>query len=70
MPVDVGWELLWKSMNITEEKGVQNLWDIGMDIVCRCGGLPLAIKLVARVLASKDQTQNEWKTILGKHACP
>ncbi|XP_062194585.1 putative disease resistance protein RGA1 isoform X2 [Phragmites australis] len=68
LSVDVGWELLWKSMNINEEKGVQNLRDIGIEIVQKCGGLPLAIKLIARVLASKDQTENEWKKILRKDA--
>jgi hypothetical protein len=68
MSVDVGWELLWKSMNINEEKEVQNLRDIGTEIVQKCGGLPLGIKLIARVLASKDQKENEWKKILRKDA--
>ncbi|TKW26770.1 hypothetical protein SEVIR_3G212600v4 [Setaria viridis] len=66
MSVDVGWELLWKSMDINEEKEVEHLRDLGIDIVRRCGCLPLAIKVVARVLASKDQTENEWKNILRK----
>ncbi|CAO2142754.1 unnamed protein product [Urochloa humidicola] len=68
MSVDVGWELLWKSMDINEEKEVENLRDLGRDIVRRCGCLPLAIKIVARVLARKDQTENEWKNILRKDA--
>ncbi|WVZ49740.1 hypothetical protein U9M48_001070 [Paspalum notatum var. saurae] len=68
MSVDVGWELLWKSMGINEEKEVQHLQGLGKDIVSRCGGLPLAIKVIARVLVSKDQTENEWKKILGKDA--
>ncbi|KAF8665895.1 hypothetical protein HU200_053978 [Digitaria exilis] len=66
MSVDVGWELLWKSMGINEETDVQNLLKLGMDIVRRCGGLPLAIKVIAKVLASRDKTENEWKKILGK----
>jgi hypothetical protein len=68
MSLDVGWELLWKSMGIKEEKEVQNLHDLGIDIVRRCGGLPLAIKVIARVLATKDQTENDWKKILVKDA--
>jgi len=68
MSLDIGWELLWKSMGIKEEKEVQNLHDLGIDIVRRCGGLPLAIKVIARVLASKDQIENEWKKILVKDA--
>nr|ABA95318.1 NB-ARC domain containing protein, expressed [Oryza sativa Japonica Group] len=63
----VGWELLWKSMNIQDEKEVQNLRDIGIEIVQKCGGLPLAIKVTARVLASKDKTENKWKRILAKN---
>uniref|UniRef100_K3ZP44 NB-ARC domain-containing protein n=1 Tax=Setaria italica TaxID=4555 RepID=K3ZP44_SETIT len=58
MSVDVGCELLWKSMDINEENVVENL----------CGCLPLGIKVIARVLASKDQTENEWKKILRKDA--
>jgi len=66
MSLDVGWELLWRSMGIKEEKEVQNLHDLGIDIVRRCGGLPLAIKVIARVLASKDHNEKEWKKILEK----
>ncbi|PUZ68550.1 hypothetical protein GQ55_2G037500 [Panicum hallii var. hallii] len=68
MSVDVGWELLWKSMGINQEKEVQNLRDLGIDIVRRCGCLPLAIKVVARVLARKEQTENEWNKFSRKDA--
>ena len=68
MPVEVGWELLWKSMNIEEEKEVQNLRNMGIEIVRKCGHLPLAIKVTASALASRDLTENEWKKYLGKYA--
>uniref|UniRef100_A0ACD5YQL4 Uncharacterized protein n=1 Tax=Avena sativa TaxID=4498 RepID=A0ACD5YQL4_AVESA len=68
MPLEVGWELLWKSMNISEENELQSLRNIGIEIVRKCGCLPLAIKVTASVLASKDQTENEWKKILRKNA--
>jgi len=68
MSVDVGWELLWKSMGINQEKEVQNLRDLGIHIVRRCGCLPLAIKVVARVLASKEQTEKEWNKFSRKDA--
>ena len=68
MSVEVGWELLWKSMNIEEEKEVQNLRNIGIEIVRKCGHLPLAIKVTASALASRDLTENEWKKYLGKYA--
>lgn len=68
MSADVGWELLWRSMNIKEEKHVQNLKDIGIEIVCKCGGLPLGIRVVAKVLATHDQTENEWRKMLENSA--
>ncbi|XP_020153999.1 putative disease resistance protein RGA4 [Aegilops tauschii subsp. strangulata] len=68
MSVEVGWELLWKSMNIEEEKEVQNLRNTGIEIVRKCGHLPLAIKVTASALASRDLTENEWKKYLGKYA--
>ncbi|XP_025826708.1 putative disease resistance protein RGA3 isoform X2 [Panicum hallii] len=68
MLVDVGWELLWKSMGINHEKEMQNLRDLRIDIVRRCGCLPLAIKVVARVLARKEQTENEWNKFSRKDA--
>ncbi|KAI5004688.1 hypothetical protein ZWY2020_031931 [Hordeum vulgare] len=68
MSAEVGWELLWKSMNIEEEKEVQNLRNTGIEIVRKCGHLPLAIKVTASALASKDLTENEWEKYLGKYA--
>uniref|UniRef100_A0ACD6A0H3 Uncharacterized protein n=1 Tax=Avena sativa TaxID=4498 RepID=A0ACD6A0H3_AVESA len=70
MSVEVAWELLWRSMNIGEEKEVQNLKGIGTEIVRKCGCLPLAIKVTATVLASRDQTENEWNKIFSKINCP
>uniref|UniRef100_A0A8I6XJU2 Uncharacterized protein n=1 Tax=Hordeum vulgare subsp. vulgare TaxID=112509 RepID=A0A8I6XJU2_HORVV len=68
MSAEVGWELLWKSMNIEEEKEVQYLRSTGIEIVHKCGHLPLAIKVTASALASRDLTENEWKNYLGKYA--
>ncbi|XBI61907.1 hypothetical protein VPH35_042644 [Triticum aestivum] len=67
MSVEVGWELLWKSMNIDEEKEVQNLRNTGIEIVRKCGCLPLAIKVTASALASRDLTENEWRKYLIKY---
>ncbi|KAM3197651.1 hypothetical protein ACQJBY_072988 [Aegilops geniculata] len=68
MSVEVGWELLWKSMNIAEETEVHNLRNTGMEIVDKCGRLPLAIKVTASALASRDLTENEWRKFLGKYS--
>ncbi|EMS64019.1 Disease resistance RPP13-like protein 4 [Triticum urartu] len=66
MSVEVGWELLWKSMNIKEEKEVRNLRKTGIEIVHKCGRLPLAIKVTASALSSRELTDNEWKRYLGR----
>ncbi|CAM0878684.1 unnamed protein product [Alopecurus aequalis] len=68
MSAEVGWELLWKSMNIAEEREVQSLRNTGIEIVRKCGCLPLAIKVTASALASRDLTDNKWKLFLGKYA--
>ncbi|TVU23538.1 hypothetical protein EJB05_25912 [Eragrostis curvula] len=68
MSEEVGWELLLRSMNINDEKEVHNLRDTGWEIVQKCGGLPLAIRVVASVLATKEATDSEWQKILRNDA--
>ncbi|TVU23534.1 hypothetical protein EJB05_25908, partial [Eragrostis curvula] len=68
MSEEVGWELLWKSMNINDEKEVYCLRDTGKEIVRKCGGLPLAIRVVASVLATKETTESNWQNILSSDA--
>uniref|UniRef100_J3MRN0 NB-ARC domain-containing protein n=1 Tax=Oryza brachyantha TaxID=4533 RepID=J3MRN0_ORYBR len=67
MSSSVGWELLWKSMNI-EEKEVEYLKNIGIEIVHKCGRLPLAIKVIASALCSKDKSKNEWTKFINRSA--
>ena len=31
-----------------------------------CGGLPLAIKVIASVLATKERTESEWRKVINK----
>lgn len=69
MSAEVGWELLWKSMNISEESDVKDLRHVGMKIVRMCGGLPLAIRVTASVLATKEKNENQWNKVLNKIAC-
>lgn len=68
MSADVGWELLWKSMNISKQIEVQTLQGVGMEIVHMCGRLPLAIKVIASVLATKEQTESAWRKVLNRSA--
>ncbi|CAL4990534.1 unnamed protein product [Urochloa decumbens] len=68
MSEDVGWELLWKSMNFTDEKEVHNLREIGLEIVRKCGGLPLAIRVIASALPARDRNESQWSHILSNDA--
>ncbi|WVZ49739.1 LOW QUALITY PROTEIN: hypothetical protein U9M48_001070 [Paspalum notatum var. saurae] len=68
MSDEVGWELLWKSMDICNDIEIHNLKKIGIEIVRMCAGLPLAIKVTARVLVTKDKTENEWRKVINKSA--
>ncbi|KAL6653683.1 hypothetical protein ACP70R_008607 [Stipagrostis hirtigluma subsp. patula] len=68
MSDEVGWELLWRSMNVNDEKDVHSLRDTGMEIVQKCGGLPLAIRSIASVLVAKETNEIEWRKILSSDA--
>ncbi|KAJ0974284.1 hypothetical protein J5N97_016249 [Dioscorea zingiberensis] len=69
LTTDSGWELLCKKVftgRNLEDK--QSLRDIGMQIVEKCDGLPLAIKTIAGVLITKDYSRKEWKRVLENSA--
>ncbi|KAJ4800446.1 Disease resistance protein (CC-NBS-LRR class) family [Rhynchospora pubera] len=59
-----GWELLCKKAYIEEEDDMLNLRDVGMNIVKRCDGLPLAIKVIGGLLATKNKDRREWEKVL------
>ncbi|KAL6906018.1 hypothetical protein ACP4OV_003619 [Aristida adscensionis] len=60
------WAMLKKKVALSELEN-ERLKDIGMKIVEKCDGLPLAIKVVAGVLLKKDRTENDWKELLENH---
>ncbi|CAA6661051.1 unnamed protein product [Spirodela intermedia] len=62
---DEGWRILRTALedSITQER-LQNFRMVGMEIVDKCGGLPLAVKVVRGVLKSKGSPRIEdWKTV-------
>ncbi|WVZ49730.1 hypothetical protein U9M48_001061 [Paspalum notatum var. saurae] len=68
MSDDVGWELLWKSMSTSNDTEIHNLKELGIEIICMCADLPLAIKVTANVLVTKEKTENEWRKVINTSA--
>ncbi|KAG1347786.1 putative Disease resistance protein RGA2 [Cocos nucifera] len=65
LSLEDGWLLFCKKVVLTGEEGeIQHLKDIGMEIVQKCDGLPLAIKAVAGVLCTKERTRRAWSVVL------
>ncbi|XP_039120588.1 putative disease resistance protein RGA1 [Dioscorea cayenensis subsp. rotundata] len=69
LPLDSGWELLCKIVFTNNDKrDMQRMKDIGMKIVEKCDGLPIAIKAIASVLVTKGQNRREWENVLNSDA--
>ncbi|XP_042467164.1 putative disease resistance RPP13-like protein 1 [Zingiber officinale] len=60
-----GWELIRKIVfGDGEDAIISELEEVGMEIVRKCDGLPLAIKVMAGVLFHKERTKTEWKKVV------
>uniref|UniRef100_A0A0D9VXM8 AAA+ ATPase domain-containing protein n=1 Tax=Leersia perrieri TaxID=77586 RepID=A0A0D9VXM8_9ORYZ len=59
------WSLLKKQiiLNKSDEAELDELEDIGMQIIDSCDGLPLAIKMIGGLLLSKSRTRGSWMEI-------
>ncbi|KAH7660089.1 P-loop containing nucleoside triphosphate hydrolase protein [Dioscorea alata] len=69
LPLDSGWELLCKRVfTNSDNTDMQRMKDIGMKIVEKCDGLPIAIKAIASVLVTKGQNRREWENVLNSDA--
>ncbi|MQM20042.1 hypothetical protein Taro_053055 [Colocasia esculenta] len=64
-PVE-GWFLLCKKVCVHGEElsGLEYLRDVGVKIVERCDGLPLAIKVVGGVLRGRGKNREDWEEVL------
>ncbi|XP_073001833.1 putative disease resistance protein RGA3 isoform X2 [Typha latifolia] len=68
LSINSGWELLSKRAYLDREGDVLSLRDVGIQLVKKCGGLPLAIKTIAGILATKEPNKREWEKLLGNDA--
>ncbi|XP_072963355.1 putative disease resistance protein RGA4 [Typha angustifolia] len=68
LSINSGWELLRKRAYLDREDDVLSLRDVGIQIVRKCGHLPLAIKMVAGILATKEPNKGEWEQLLKSDA--
>ncbi|EES08064.2 hypothetical protein BDA96_05G056500 [Sorghum bicolor] len=61
------WSLLKKQVignGNNDEKNVDRLKEIGMEIIAKCDGLPLAVKVMGGLLRQKNTRQRDWEKIL------
>ncbi|XP_020575067.1 putative disease resistance protein RGA3 [Phalaenopsis equestris] len=69
LSVQTSWEILWRRVFVEgEEREIGMLIDLGVQIVIKCSGLPLAIKAIAGVLAKKEKSRREWEKVLRNDA--
>uniref|UniRef100_A0A0D9XC11 AAA+ ATPase domain-containing protein n=1 Tax=Leersia perrieri TaxID=77586 RepID=A0A0D9XC11_9ORYZ len=57
-------ELLWNKAGVNREEDIEILIKTGTEIVQKCDGLPLAIKLIGSLLARKDKNPRQWSNVL------
>ncbi|CAL4991886.1 unnamed protein product [Urochloa decumbens] len=62
------WLLLKKQLPLQPNQVVDHLKDVGMKIIKKCGGLPLAIKVMGGLLSRRSQGELEWQAVLNHHA--
>uniref|UniRef100_A0ACD5Y5Z3 Uncharacterized protein n=1 Tax=Avena sativa TaxID=4498 RepID=A0ACD5Y5Z3_AVESA len=61
-----GWSLLKKQVLTDEESDydIDMLKDIGLKILAKCDGLPLAIKVIGGLLCQREKERHEWENVL------
>ncbi|XP_020591884.1 putative disease resistance protein RGA3 [Phalaenopsis equestris] len=60
-----GWEILCKKAFLDGGEEIEKLEGLGFQIVKKCSGLPLAIKVIAGLLAAnKDKSRTAWEKVL------
>ncbi|KAG0454287.1 hypothetical protein HPP92_025591 [Vanilla planifolia] len=69
LPDETGWEMLCRILFQEEQtEDMHRLREIGIKIVKKCHGLPLAIKAIAGVLSKREPNNKEWEEVLSRDA--
>ncbi|XP_028556582.1 putative disease resistance protein RGA3 isoform X1 [Dendrobium catenatum] len=69
LSIQTSWEMLCRKVfEEGQENEIGKLEDLGIQIVGKCSGLPLAIKAIAGVLAKKGANRKEWDKVLKNDA--
>ncbi|KQK07386.1 disease resistance protein RGA2 [Brachypodium distachyon] len=63
---DDAWSLLKKQVlsNEADEYRVNMLKDVGLKIIQKCGGLPLAVKVMGGLLRQREMQRSDWEQVL------
>ncbi|TVU23460.1 hypothetical protein EJB05_25829, partial [Eragrostis curvula] len=64
-PEEEGIDGIGKTIRV--EFRIDDLKAIGMKIIKKCDGLPLAIKIIGALLSTRPQNESEWDSILNHH---
>ncbi|WVZ71820.1 hypothetical protein U9M48_020355 [Paspalum notatum var. saurae] len=62
------WSLLNKQLPPSQVLGIDKLKGVGMRIIERCGGLPLAIKVMGGLLSTRYPSESAWNAVLNNPA--
>jgi len=68
LALDDAWSLLKKQVLSSEidEDHIDALKDIGLKIIQKCGGLPLAVKVMGGLLRERGGLRRDWQQVLDK----
>ncbi|KAG1341978.1 putative disease resistance protein RGA1 [Cocos nucifera] len=65
LSVEHGWLMLCRRVfSDSEVEDIKELKDVGMKIVRKCNGIPLAIETISGVLKTKERNNREWEKVL------